>query len=55
MLTPFIYLTILNYATLVLEGFLIFTVVIKDYFIHKRRNKIRIEILDVCIEENVNS
>lgn len=50
-----IYLTILNYATLVLEGFLIFTVVIKDYFIHKRRNKIMIEILDVCIDEKVNN
>lgn len=45
------YLTILNYVTLIFELVLFLGVFIKDFFDGKRRNKIVLEIIDVCIDE----
>lgn len=41
----------LNLATLVFQGLLFFAIIIADYFKNKKRTKVIIEILDICIEE----
>lgn len=46
-----IYITVLNFSTYIIELFLFLTIFIKDYFKSKARNKIILEILEVCIEE----
>lgn len=48
-----IYITILNYLTYIIEFFLFLIIFIKDYFKSKVRNKIILEILEVCIDEKV--
>jgi hypothetical protein len=49
-----VYFTILNFVTIIFEGILIFAIIIKDYFKNKKRNRIIIEILEVCIENEKN-
>jgi hypothetical protein len=50
-----VYFTILNFATIIFEGILIFAIIIKDYFKNKKRNRIIVEILEVCIENDKNN
>lgn len=45
------YITVLNYSIFIIEIFLFLIFFIKDYFKSKTRNKIILEILEVCIEE----
>lgn len=47
-----LYLTCLNFITIIYEGLLFLVVFILAYFKDKKRNKIIIEVIDVCIDEH---
>lgn len=46
-----VFITILNYITYIIEFLLFLAIFIRDYFRSKKRNRIIIEVLDVCINE----
>lgn len=46
-----LFLTVLNFSTYIIEFLLFLAIFIKDYFKSKMRNKIMLEVLDVCIDE----
>ncbi|OIJ11484.1 hypothetical protein BKP35_12130 [Anaerobacillus arseniciselenatis] len=46
------FITILNIITFFTIGILFTSVIIKDYYLGKKRKKLIIEIIDICIEEN---
>lgn len=46
-----LFVTVLNFITYIFELFLFLIIFIQDYFRSKKRNRIIIEVLDVCIEE----
>jgi len=45
------YVSILNILVLIFEGVLFFVILINDYFTNKTRNRILVEIIEVCIEK----
>jgi hypothetical protein len=44
-------ITYLNFITFIIEGFLFLIIFIVDYFRDRTRNKIILEVIDVCIDE----
>jgi hypothetical protein len=46
-----LYITSLNFTTFIIEGFLFLIIFIVDYFKDRTRNKIILEVIDVCIDE----
>jgi hypothetical protein len=46
-----IFITFLNFITFIIEGFLFLVVFIVDHFKDRTRNKIILEVIDVCIDE----
>ena len=47
--TP-LYIEVLNYSTIIFLGGMSFAVLIKNYYKEKTRNRVILEIIDVCIE-----